>query len=61
MKKTWEEKMIPMNVFGNKVDEGPLSNDVLDVPLRYCSPQGPTINLLPSDGPNSTFDLRTYR
>lgn len=23
--KTWEEKIIPMNVFGNKVDEGPLS------------------------------------
>ena len=23
--KTWEEKMVPMNVFGNKVDEGPLS------------------------------------
>jgi len=22
---TWNEKMIPMNVFGNKVDEGPLS------------------------------------
>ena len=23
--KTWDEKMVPMNVFGNKVDEGPLS------------------------------------
>lgn len=22
---TWNEKMVPMNVFGNKVDEGPLS------------------------------------
>ena len=23
---TWNEKMVPMNVFGNKVDEGPLSS-----------------------------------
>ena len=23
--KTWDEKIVPMNVFGNKVDEGPLS------------------------------------